>query len=325
MSITYAGGGLNEPDALAADSKGSVWVANFAASNITNLSPTSAAWAISNSTLEESFGITVDSQDNIWVTNQQSSDLINNGDGSITKFNSLGQVQSGNGYIAGGIYYPAAVAADAGGSVWVADFGRSATTILSGGGSSLSGNTGYQSQSLLPFPSSIALDAAGNAWFGAESRAAKVTPSGSITSFDCCQSALGVAVDQSGSIWLSDYLGSSIVELDPSGSITQTVTAIAGITNPKGIAVDGNGSVWVANYEGASFSGVTGAASGPASSAISPSAGFGLDANLIQPVALALDASGNLWIADSATNSVVQFVGIVAPVATPHLGPPTQP
>jgi streptogramin lyase len=325
MSITYTGGNLSEPRAVAADSQGNIWAANEATANVTELSPTGAPQAYMDPSLEESFGITIDAKDNVWVTNLNSSDYINNGAGSVTEFNSSGLVQSGTGYIDGGIYYPAAIAASPKGSIWVADFGRSAATVLSSTGTSLAGNSGYESQPDLPFPSSIALDGAGNAWFGAEGRTAKVTPAGVITSFTCCQSASGIALDHGGNVWLSDYSGSSIVELDSSGSPLQTLSGVAGIDYPKAIAIDGSGNAWVSDYHAASVSAVTGATSGPVSTAISPSNGFGLDANLSGPIGLAFDASGNLWVANSGANSITQFVGIATPVSTPLLGPPTQP
>jgi streptogramin lyase len=325
MSITFTGGNLSLPRAVAVDSQGSVWAANESAANVTRLSPNNAPLAYMDSSLEESFGITIDANDNVWVTNLNSSYYVNDGNGSVTEFNSTGVVQSGAGYTAGGIYYPAAIAAGSNGSIWVADFGRSATTVLSSTGSSLSGSSGYESQPNLPFPSSVALDSENNAWFGAEGRTAKVTPSGVITSFPCCQSASGVALDHAGNVWLSDYSGSSIVELDSSGSPLQTVSGVAGIDYPKGIAIDGNGNAWVSNYHADSVSAVSGASSGPLSAALSSPNGFGLDANLIGPIGLAFDESGNLWVANSGANAITQFVGIATPVSTPLLGPPKQP
>jgi streptogramin lyase len=70
---------------------------------------------------------------------------------------------------------------------------------------------------------------------------------------------------------------------------------------------------------------VTGATGGASSTVISPSTGFGVDAGLILPFGIALDASGNVWVTSFAGNAVVQFVGLATPVKTPVLGPPSLP
>jgi hypothetical protein len=50
-----------------------------------------------------------------------------------------------------------------------------------------------------------------------------------------------------------------------------------------------------------------------------------LDAPLNEPYGLAIDASGDLWIANSGGNTLTQFVGLAGPIKTPLLGPPVQP
>jgi streptogramin lyase len=325
MSVTFTGGALNGPTALALDSQGNVWVANYSGGSASLFSPAGQPQSFSDPSLRESYGVAVDGQNNAWITNEESAYFTNNGYGSVTKFNSSGQVQSGAGFTAGGIYYPYAIAADSNGSIWVADFGDSTATLLAGNGASLSGGSGYTSTSNLPFPSSVALDAQHNAWFGAQSLASKVSPSGSIAGFSCCQSASAIAVDQAGDIWLADYSASSVVEVASNGSVLQTLPGTGGVYYPGGLAIDGSGNVWVTNYRGNTISGMTGANSGPTSTAISPSYGFGLDARLSQPFGLALDASGDVWVVSYANNAVVQFVGLASPIATPLLGPPAKP
>jgi streptogramin lyase len=52
---------------------------------------------------------------------------------------------------------------------------------------------------------------------------------------------------------------------------------------------------------------------------------LGLDAGLSEPFGVAVDASGNLWVTSFAGDALTQFVGLVAPIKTPLLGPPQQP
>jgi streptogramin lyase len=324
MSIRYTGGGMDGPTAVAVDSSGSVWAANYFGATATKISPAGVAEAFSDASLRESYGVTVDPQDNAWFTNEQSSGAVNGGGGSLTKFNSAGQVQSGAGFSAGGVFFPYAVAADSNSDIWVADFGSSGATLLANDGSSLSGTSGFLAGTL-PYTSSVALDGSHNAWFGVLGGAARVTPSGAATMFACCSEPSGLAVDQAGNVWVSDYLGSSLVELNSSGTTVQTITGRGGLASPESVAIDGSGNVWVTDYRADALSAFTGASSGGSSVALSPASGFGLDAGLDQPFGMAIDGSGNVWVASFAADAVVQFVGIAAPVKTPLIGPPAAP
>jgi streptogramin lyase len=324
MSISYVGGGLDGPAGLAVNSQGEVWVANSLGNTVTRISANGQVSGVSDPSIEETVSLTVDSQDNVWVSDQQSPS-INNGYGSVTKFNRDGQVISGEGYTAGGIYFPYAVAADSNGTVWVADYGSATATLLASDGSSLSGSAGYKSNTDLPFPNTVALDSDHNAWFGAEGTATKVSPSGTMVAYKCCNSPSGIEVDPTGNVWISDYSGSSLVEISANGEPIQTLNDIAGIQYPEGLAIDGVGNVWVPNVHSSSFSGVTAATGGAKSKALSPAAGFGLDAGLQEPYGDAIDASGNLWVSSHADNVITEFVGLASPVATPLLGPPKQP
>jgi hypothetical protein len=62
----------------------------------------------------------------------------------------------------------------------------------------------------------------------------------------------------------------------------------------------------------------------PAGTALSPFA-YGRDAKLIEPFAVAADASGNLWVSNRAMNNVVMFFGLATPTATPAPPFPTAP
>ncbi len=330
MSMTYGGctttcGGLNLPGALAVDSSGDAWVANYFGGVVSEFSPIGtpiAATGFAGEGLRESYGIAIDAQNNVWVANEQSVTGANNSHGgSVSKFSATGSELSGYGYTGGGIYYPQALAADSTGDIWVADYGSSAATLLANDGSAISGSSGYGT-SALPFATAVAIDAGRNGWFAVEGAAVRVTPAGAVGSFACCSTdTFGIAVDQAENIWIADYGAASVVELASSGAILHRVTLGGGADRPQSISVDGTGNIWTANYLGNSISEIAGATA----TTLSPNPGYGLDAPLNEPYGLGIDASGNLWISNSGNSTLTQIVGLASPIKTPLLGPPTQP
>jgi len=327
MSISYGGctpacGGLNTPGALAIDSGGNVFVANYFGGVVSEFSPAgvpASAAGIPGAGLDASYGITVDGSDNVWVANDQSVAGANNHRvGSVSKFSSAGVELSGYGYIGGGIYTPVAIAADTNGAIWIANNESSSATLLANNGSAISGSSGY-APSALPFTFAVALDANHNAWFAAQKEAVQVTPAGAVSSFACCNDPEGIAIDGTGNVWIADLSGSAVVELTSLGA--NSVTVLGGNGGPRGIAVDGAGNVWAGNYFGDSVVELAGSSA----TILSPSNGYGLDAPLHEPYGLAIDAGGNLWISNASSNTLTQFVGLASPIKTPLLGPPVQP
>jgi streptogramin lyase len=319
MSITYTGGGLSGPAAVAVNSQGFVWVANNAGGAVTRIGPDGSVQAFPDATLRESNGVTIDAHDNVWVSNQQSYGGVNLNHGIIAEFNASGTNLSGPGYFAGGgISYPYGIAAAPNGNIWVADYGTSEATLLASNGSSLL----QTANGTVQFTEGVAVDAASNAWFASDTTVTKVTLAGAVTHANCCSGAFAVALDPGGNVWVADNSASSVVELNPSGAVVQTLHAVGGINTPESIAIDGNGNVWTSNFHGLTISELT---PGPSSTALSPSTGYGLDAGLNNAEGLTTDASGNIWVANTHLDQVTEFVGLAAPVATPHLGLPVKP
>jgi len=100
-----------------------------------------------------------------------------------------------------------------------------------------------------------------------------------------------------------------------------------GLAHPQGIAVDGAGNVWVSNFRANALTELAGAVSASPGTALSPAGGIGSSANLVQAYALAIDASGNVWVTNSASNAnkLTEYIGLAAPVKTPLIGLPTAP
>jgi len=114
-------------------------------------------------------------------------------------------------YTGGGIYHPSALALDASGNVWVANYGGSSgVTILSNTGTPAAGS---------PF-----------------------TGGGTIVN------PTAIAIDPSGNAWLING-GYFLTELTAGGASVNNYTG-NGLVNSYGLAIDGSGNIWVPNYTG---------------------------------------------------------------------------
>ena len=332
MFINYTGGGMNSPTVAGIDSTGNVWVASYN-SAASKFSPTGAPVfpnGITGGGLLHSYGLAIDPQNNVWITDEDSPAGVNGGYGSVTVLSSTGQVLSGStGYSAGGIAYPIAIAIDTNSTAWVTDSHNASLTLLSSAGQPLSGTAGY-TWPQLAYSYGIALDANHNAWATSnlDDNITKISPDGSqFTTYACCRGASYVAIDQRGFIWVADYLGDSISQLAADGTVISSgyTDNQASLQHPQGIAIDGSGHVWVTNILGSSITELAGSAATSPGQILSPTAGWALDAGLSQGWSVAIDASGNLWVPNFATNTLTEIVGLATPVKTPQLGPVQSP
>lgn len=328
LRVTYGGGGLNEPASVALDSQGRVWVANYnnVASLFTNTGVPVLANGVGGNGLQNSYGAAVDASDNVWITNQEGG---NSGLGSVSEFTSAGAAVSGSPYQSGGLDFPTAVSFDADGTAWVANFGDSSVTLLSGTGAPLSGPNGYNGEQNgvgnFAFPVAIAVDSKHYGWVPNQSSntVTKVAPDGSsYLSVRCCSRASGVAIDGADNVWVSSFGGSSVALVSEAGTLLSGAGFTGGgLDSPQGIAIDGAGTVWVANYNAPGITELAGASSGNAGAALSPAGGWGSDSGVVEAYALAIDASGNLWVSSFYNNTLTEYVGMGAPVKTPLVGP----
>jgi streptogramin lyase len=328
LFVNYAGGGMSSPSGLGVDSGGNIWVANYfdVASRFSPLGKPLFPQGITGFGLSASYGLAVDANDNAWIPNEPNTGVSGN---SVTVLNPAGQSLSGNGgFTAGGMDYPTAVVIDTDTTAWVIDYGNSHITHLSSSGQALSGPPGYTTP-LFAFPVSAAVDGNHNLWVVNQSGAAvtKVSPDGTqFTNFVCCNGPSALAFDKFGNAWVANYYGDSMSEISSSGQIVANGTyAGGGINHPQGVAIDGAGNVWIANFRSAALSELAGATAPVPGAILSPASGLGADAKLLEAYAIAVDASGNLWISNAGSNLLTQFIGLASPVRTPLIGLPAVP
>ncbi|MDE3104486.1 MAG: NHL repeat-containing protein [Acidobacteriota bacterium] len=330
LATRYTGGGLNSPTGVAVDASGNLWVSNYYGS-VSVLSPAGKPLTSTGYTaggLSDVYGIALDSAGNAWMPDEYSTALVNNGLGAVTALNSAGQSISGaSGFGLSQFDHPVAVATDTNGTIWVANNGSSTVSLINTTGTAVSAAPGF-GQGSLGSPISIAVDSRHNAWVGQSGTSVySVSPTGTtVTPHPCCNDSAGIAIDSSDNVWVANYLGNtlSLLSTSASGVGYPTYTG-GGLSYPQGIAVDSAGTVWVANLHGNSISEFAGASATQRGAALSPNAGWGPDANLHQGYAVAIDASGSLWIPEFTNKSITQFVGLAAPVKSPRVGPAQAP
>ena len=107
--------------------------------------------------------------------------------------------------------------------------------------------------------------------------------------------------------------------------ISGSYTGSGSIYHPQGIALDGAGSLWVANYRAPYLTELSAATSASPGAALSPAAGLGADAALLEAYAIALDASGDIWVTNQGNSTLTKFIGLATPVKTPLSGLPKVP
>jgi streptogramin lyase len=331
MAISYSGGGLNGPAAIALDSTGSIWVADYYDA-VTKLAPTGAplspAAGYTGGGLSESYGLAVDANDNVWISNEASSYAVNGGKGSVTELSSSGQFLSGaSGYSQGGVDFPDALAVDSNGYIWVANDGDSSASLLNENGVAVSGSAGYGSGSM-SFPAAVAIDGNHNAWYANQgsSTITEISVSGSVLrTVSCCEAASGIAVDQFNNLWVANYFGNSVSQVTTSGTLVSSGYTAESVNQPNVIAVYGAVIVWVTNNDSNSIAEILGASTAKVGTVAAPAKGYGSDAGLNEPYGIAIDASGNVWVSNFASNTVTNFLGLATPTKTPSVGLPGLP
>jgi sugar lactone lactonase YvrE len=348
LSLTVTGGGISNPTALGVDAEGNVWVADFGGL-LSAYSPQGtplSATGYGAGVLSEDFGLAVDPNGDVWVSVEEQPSRGST-KGSIVRLlgaSSGGTMGTSTVFGSSAIDYPFGLAADSNGNILVADNAGSSVgdgvTVVDPGTATYTAFTGNHE---IVGASALAPDGSHGIWVadGSDYSATHIDSSGNLlAATDCCGPIDALARDSAGNVWLSAFYQSdddgttdngSIAELAPDGTVTLQYLTGGGVFKPSGVVVDAAQTVWVANYDSPpgqamqSFSELAGSTTSTPGAALSPSTGFGLDAALVQPFALAVDASGNLWITNSAENSLVMFFGMAAPTKTPMPAIPTAP
>jgi uncharacterized protein (TIGR03437 family) len=224
--------------------------------------------------------------------------------------------------------YPEALALDAQGNLYIADFATSRvrkvtpsgtiTTVAGNGVNGFSGDNGPAMSAEISSPTGVVVDSAGNLYIadGPNARIRRVSPNGIITTFAGTGDQLvlrpwQIAIDSTGNLYAADGAQTNVRKIDPSGAITLVAgngqTGFSGDGGPAtaamivavGVAVDGAGNVLIAG--GGKIRRVT-----PAGIISTLADGAGTS-NRFNGGALAIGLDGTIYMADTANQRVVKF------------------
>ncbi len=249
--------------------------------------------------------------------------------------------------------YPNGIAIDKFGNLYVADANNlvirriTPTGVVSTyAGNGSSGNTnGPGTSATFNYPSGVATDAAGNVYVADYTCIRKITPAGIVSnfagsvspgisdglgtsaSFDCLDQ---ICSDAAGNLYAYDGCNHIIRKVSAAGVVTTIagtgypgnadgIGTAASFNGPTGIAVDAAGNIYVSDAGNVlirriSPTGVVSTLAGSGTGAIVD--GVGTAASFFNPYGLAVDPSGNLYVAEFFSGRRIRKITIAETVNT---------
>jgi uncharacterized protein (TIGR03437 family) len=310
LAGTTTGNALNSPYGVTADGLGNLYIADLGNNRIQKIA-TGGVVTTLLAQLGMPRNLLADRAGNIYFSEfggQRVKKL--SADGTVTVIAGTGVAGSngdGGAAILAQLSYPAGLALDVYGNLYIADSGNNRIRKVSGGRISTilgSGATAAASSEELATPTSVAVDAAGNLYVAdaGNQRIRKLTPAGTITTIPVA--ARDVALDSTGNLLVA--AGAHVYRILTSGAVTTIAgdggylfrgdggpATMARLNSPSGVALDGNGNLWIADTGNARIRQVT-----MGSGQINTIAGGAGQLNT--PLQIAFDPNSNLLIADAA-------------------------
>ena len=292
------------------------------------------------------YGVAIDQLGGVYVADASNHRIRRVSGGGVTTIAGNGNpTASGDGgsATAASIYQPYGVAADIGGSVYIADTSNFRVRAISPGGvirtmagtgtPGFSGDGSNATSAQLFHPTAAAVDAAGNLYVADSDnhRVRRVTPGGTVStvagnggifhSGDGGQATAAtlyrpssVAVDPAGNLYIADTFNNRVRLVTPGGVIstiagggTSPANGIAAtaaqVLLPSAVAVDAVGNLYLAdasNRVRRVTGGVITTIAGTGTYGFAGDGGSAIAAELAGPTGLAVDAVGNVYVADGS-------------------------
>jgi sugar lactone lactonase YvrE len=310
---------FNEPTALAVDASGDIFVADYgnnlirevsAAGTVTTVAGNGTQGSVNAIAANASFngptGLCLDASGNIYIADNNNNQVRMISAGNVTTIAGSDSIGAVDGIGANAYFFgPTGIVNDGNGNLYVTDAGNNLIRKVvpsTGQVSTIAGSTNPS------FGNGALLSASFN------------NPS-------------GIAIDGSGNLYVSDMLNNMIREVNLN---SQMVTTVAGSNDttadvngpdstalfyyPTGIAVDASGNIFVAEYvtnviREINTNGTVTTFAGNGQAGWVDSAGTKAEFN--GPSGLAIDKSGNLYVADTYNNVIRKITpaGVVSTVA----------
>jgi uncharacterized protein (TIGR03437 family) len=246
--------------------------------------------------------------------------------------------------------FPGRILVDSSGKIYIADGGNQRIRVISSGSISTiagSGTGGYTgdgksaTSAELNAPTGIALDSSGNLFIAdsqnnvirevsggtistiAGNNTVGYSGDGAAANLARLNEPVAVAVDSSGNIFIVDA-GNNVVRKIASGNISTVVggaVTVLQLNHPDDLAIDAKGALYIAdtgNRRIVKFSGgVTTVVAGNGTLGISGDGGPAVDAGLGDPMGVAVDAAGSIYIADTLNSRIRRVTpdGIITTIA----------
>src|SRR5947209_1392759 len=222
-------------------------------------------------------------------------------------------------------------------------------TTLAGQAGTSGTADGTGSAARFNLPKGVAVDSAGNVYVADTNNSTirKITPAGVVSTLAGAAGVIGfddgigsaarfykpagVSVDSAGNVYVADTNNYTIRKITPAAVVTtfagtafsngsnDGTGANARFWNPSGVTVDSGGNIYVADTSNQAIRKITPAAVvttiAGQSHTIGSADGTGAAAHFFNPTAVAVDSSGNLYVADFA-NSTIRKITPAAVVTT---------
>jgi uncharacterized protein (TIGR03437 family) len=299
----------------------------------------------SSASLLGPYGVAVDSQGNIFIADSGNIRVRKVSGGIISTVAGNGGFGGDGIATAVGLNQPRDVAADSSGNIYISDVGErrirkvaagKITTVAGNGTVGFVGDGGPAINASLVNPVALAVDAAGAVYVadpndqrirkisggvittvvgnGTEGLANGVPATGATISFP-----LSVAIDPSGKLFLTDYRGLRVC-LVSGGTISQVVDGTTpGFVNAQRVVVNAVGDLYLVSFsviQKVSGGKVTIVAGIENKTGFSGDGGPAMSAMLNSPSAVAVDSTGNLYIADTGNDRIRKVSnGIITTIA----------
>ncbi len=345
--------GLEFPASAVFDSSGNLWVADFINSRVLEFKPPFSTNEVASVVLgqQDMFssgctttptglcypsGLAFDPSGNLWISDFYnnrvlefpSSNLVTDGEASVV----LGQPDftssspnQGGALSSTTLYYPTNVTFDSSGNLWISDF--------------------YNNR-ILEFPSTnLVTDGAASVVLGQPDFSSNSQNQGSIPSPTTLNNPIDLVFDPRGNLWVTDQKNNRILEFPSTNLVTDGAASVVlgqpdfssnspnqgGIPSPttlnypSSVTFDSSGNLWIsdsANSRVLEYLSSNLITDGAASVVLGQpdlvtSACTTTPTGLCGPSGITFDSSGNLWVADSQNNRVLEYLNPLSVSCSP--------